>query len=77
MFWLSVKRRLVKKHPRKSAQPSVAAIPAANRCTDRCNMRSELSERQPLKENGFVPNGDVHIQENGIVSRNGTAKVVY
>ncbi|EIE22654.1 hypothetical protein COCSUDRAFT_47639 [Coccomyxa subellipsoidea C-169] len=48
MFWLSIRRRLVK---RSKKQVSTAQVPAVNRCTDRRNVRGELQEKSS-KENG-------------------------
>lgn len=70
---MSVRRRLVKKHPAKKMQPSAAAVPAMKYRTDRCNVRTELPERRLLKENGSA----AHIRQNGSASCNGATNVMH
>ena len=53
MFWLSIRRRMVKRDPKRPAQPSTAAVPAAKEGKDKADIAGMVRHQ----ENGHAMNG--------------------
>ena len=53
MFWLSIRRRMVKRDPKRPSQPSTAAVPAAKQGKDKEDVAGITRHQQ----NGHATNG--------------------
>ncbi|CAK0782861.1 hypothetical protein CVIRNUC_006056 [Coccomyxa viridis] len=65
MFWLSIRRRMVKRDPKRPPRPSAAVVPAAKEGKD----RAEISGISSAQQNGHATNGTNGYKQESLKSR--------
>ena len=65
MFWLSIRRRMVKRDPKRPSQPSMAAVPAAKAGED----KAEISGITQAQQNGHATNSTNGFKQESLKSR--------
>ena len=65
MFWLSIRRRMVKRDPKRPPRPSAAVVPAAKEGKD----RAEISGISSAQQNGHATNGTNGYKQETLKSR--------